>query len=357
MYLKGKYKKQGWWKVFLFLLVLIWILVFAWLFVYKWFVNNVLVEDDSVIVVEKWETYYSLPEKFDINSNLFRGYLKMNPVEAGLQAWTYNLKWGTTIKTLFEQLKTPINETDLRITILEWWNIYDIDYCLSNPIESWCISKYEDGESTKIEEPLIKKGDFINAVENYNKSKYVFLSETLTLEWFLYPDTYNVNPNNFSSDIFIWNMLDNFQNRVYDKLLKWKDNSQIVDIINLASIVEKEEKNGDEKPTVAWILKKRLNNDWMIGADITVCYPHELTSQECKMVVSKYIGEKSEYNTRTMLWLPKTPISNPSFETINATVNSEDSPYWFYLHDTKTGKIYYGKDNAEHERNKSLYIY
>jgi UPF0755 protein len=116
--------------------------------------------------------------------------------------------------------------------------------------------------------------------------------------------------------------------------------------------VEKEEKNINEKPIVAGILKKRFDNGWQIWADITVCYPHELTSNECKMVISKYITEVSDYNTRTMVWLPKTPIWNPSFETINATLNYKSTDYWYYLHNINTWKIYYAKTNAEHEENK-----
>jgi UPF0755 protein len=127
-------------------------------------------------------------------------------------------------------------------------------------------------------------------------------------------------------------------------------------LLNLASIVEKEEKNKEERATVAWILKKRLDNDWNIGADITVCYPHKLTGEECKMVVSKYIREKSEYNTRTMIWLPKTPIWNPSFDSINATLNYNRTDFWFYLHNVSTWKIYYASSNAEHESNKK-YMY
>ena len=57
-----------------------------------------------------------------------------------------------------------------------------------------------------------------------------------------------------------------------------------------------------------------------------------------------------------MTWLPKSPIWNPSYETINATLNSKTTPYYFYLHDTQTSKIYYWKNNAEHERNKNLYL-
>ncbi|MBT3726328.1 hypothetical protein HOG21_01105 [bacterium] len=37
-----------------------------------------------------------------------------------------------------------------------------------------------------------------------------------------------------------------------------------MDLINLASIVEKEEKNPEEKSSVAGILKKRLDSEWMI---------------------------------------------------------------------------------------------
>ena len=94
----------------------------------------------------------------------------------------------------------------------------------------------------------------------------------------------------------------------------------------------------------------------MLWADITVCYPYELIAEECKMNISKYIYERNDYNTRTMLWLPKTPIWNPSLETIKATLYDEDSLYYYYLHDTKTWQIYYWKTNEDHEQNKSLYL-
>jgi UPF0755 protein len=102
-------------------------------------------------------------------------------------------------------------------------------------------------------------------------------------------------------------------------------------------------------------LKKRLQEWWMIGADITVCYPYRLTAHECKLVVSKYIRDENQYNTRTMRWLPKTPIWNPSYHTVEATLNHTVTPYYFYLH-AKDGSIYYATTNAQHERNKALYL-
>ena len=208
---------------------------------------------------------------------------------------------------------------------------------------------------------LIETGEYIAYVNNIDKilklkEFFPFLDKQETLEWYLYPDTYKVVKTPFKINNFVIKQLEWFENKVYNTILKELSNKEILDLINLASIVEKEEKNPEEKSSVAGILKKRLDSEWMIWADITVCYPHELTSQQCKMVVSKYINEKSEYNTRTMKWLPKTPIWSPSFDTINATLNYKETAYWFYLHDTTNWKIYYAKDNAWHEKNKNLYI-
>ncbi len=314
-------------------------------FNYQSLKNKILVENETILQINQWDNFYSLAKKFNLNDLLFKIYLKLNPIkDTKLQAWKYKIEANTTLNNLFRQLKTPINETDITLTILEWWNIYDIDDYLAN---KW----------------LIKKWDFIKSLQKYSldlnfisQFSFLDLDNLQTLEWFLYPDTYYINPNNFSSNTLINKMLNNFDNKVYKKLLKQKSQKEIVNIINLASIVEKEEKNNKQKPIVAWILKKRLEKWWMIWADITVCYPHKLTSEECKMVISKYIEEKSDYNTRTMAWLPKTPIWNPSFETIDAVINYKETPYWYYLHDTKTWEIYYAESNAKHEENKRKYL-
>ena len=67
--------------------------------------------------------------------------------------------------------------------------------------------------------------------------------------------------------------------------------------------------------------------------DITICYPHKLTEEECKKVVSEYKDEESEYNTNLITRLPPTPICNPSYETMNATLNHKATDYYYYLHD------------------------
>jgi cell division protein YceG involved in septum cleavage len=81
----------------------------------------------------------------------------------------------------------------------------------------------------------------------------------------LYPDTYKINPISFKINNFVILQLNNFEEKVYNKIFidevtkkPLYSNSIIESVINLASIVEKEEKNTLQKPVVAGILKKRL---------------------------------------------------------------------------------------------------
>jgi UPF0755 protein len=67
----------------------------------------------------------------------------------------------------------------------------------------------------------------------------------------LYPDTYTVISNNFKINVFVIKQLDNFEIKVYNKLFSEYENEKIEEVINLASIVEKEEKNPAEKKAVA----------------------------------------------------------------------------------------------------------
>ena len=327
-------------------LILIFLIIFITYFYYSYnnFKSDILITDTKIIEIKSGETIKDLSEKLDINSYFLKKYIEDTNSNFKLLAWRFNIKNWSKIENILKSMETPLPEKQINLTILEWWNIYDIDEYLTN---KW----------------LIKQNAYIFYVKNSKKIDalkefYSFLkSDFISLEWYLYPDTYSLKVPLKINELVI-KQLDNFEIKVYNKLFKETKltNSIIYDVINLASIVEKEEKNPLEKSTVAWILKKRLQNWWKIWADITICYPHKLTAEQCKMVISKYIREKSDYNTRTMIWLPKTPIWNPNFETINATLNYKKTKYWFYLHNVKTWEIHYAETNSQHESNKK-YMY
>ncbi len=342
--IEEKQEKKSNINLFKIIKIIIWLLIFLIIFFYinySWFKKQTIIENETIIKIEKNDTFYNLWNKIEeLNNFYYKIYLKNNTPSYELKEWTYKIDENSKIEDIIIALEKPITN-EMNITILEWWNIFDIDEYLTS---KWLINRWE----------------YIEYVENKEKIKqlwefFPFIKDQNTLEWFLYPDTYTVNTD-FKINVFVIKQLETFEEKVYNKILSNLDYETINDLVNLASIVEKEERNQNEKSTVAWILKKRLNSWWMIWADITVCYPYRLTSEECKMVVTKYINEKNDYNTRTKLGLPLTPISNPSYQTIEATLNDKETSYWFYLHSVSTGKIYYAETNAQHEANKR-YMY
>jgi UPF0755 protein len=337
--------------------LIIWITIISgWIFFWKYasYETTELTSTETLIEVNPGATFGSVLTDAGADSFFTKVYLRDNLPDFGLQVGSYTIPENATVEKYLSALKSPINETDVSLTFLEGWNIFDIDEYLTNQnlIEVWEFIEYSENFCNPDLYPWSAEWTACDL-----KSDFSFLADVESLEWYLYPDTYAINPNTFTVKTLAIKMLENFKSKIIDSgIITDMWSIEIYDIITLASIVEKEEKNTDEKSTVAGILKKRLDEWWMIGADITVCYPFRLTAEECKLSVTKYLYEVNDYNTRQMVWLPAGPIWNPSAETIEAVVNSKDTPYYYYLHDTQTGKIYYGATNAEHERNKQLYL-
>ena len=322
------------------IILFVWIIIIFFIIKYIWYSNfksEILVQESVNITVKTDENYSDIWEKLNLNTTYFKIYRKYNSIEE-LKVWNYQIPENANISQILDALQKPIFQTE-NILLLEWWNIFDIDEYLTK-------------------KSLIKKWEYIQYAENPEKIKaltkfFPFLEWVSTLEWYLYPDTYSIDPAQFAINKFVIFQLETFETKVYNILFKNKNITleNMQSVINLASIVEKEEKNSNYKKTVAGILKKRLKENWMIWADITVCYPYRLTANECKLVVSKYIRDKNEYNTRTMTGLPKTPIGNPSYDTIESTLNHKETNYYFYLHNKKW-QIFYAETNAQHEYNK-----
>jgi UPF0755 protein len=103
------------------------------------------------------------------------------------------------------------------------------------------------------------------------------------LEGFIYPDTYFFKKEDLSSILFpellIKTAIKNFSNKWKKIYSDCKNNKNCnpyklsnYEILILASIVEKEERNKKNKPYIGDILIRRYKNNWLIGTDWTLCY-------------------------------------------------------------------------------------
>ena len=121
----------------------------------------------------------------------------------------------------------------------------------------------------------------------------------------------------------------------------------------MASILEKEVKTTEDKKIVSGILWKRLVNDMSLQIDSTINY---ITNKSEARVAIKDTKIDSPYNTYKYQGLPLGPISNPGIDSILAAIYPIESPYWYYLSASTTGKTIFSKTLLEHNQAVAKYL-
>ncbi|MFZ3301163.1 MAG: endolytic transglycosylase MltG [Microgenomates group bacterium] len=214
------------------------------------------------------------------------------------------------------------------------------------PTELWVTIP----EGTRREEVAIK---FATALNKDQKFIDDFMALTEGKEGYLFPDTYL-----FPKAATV-NQIVNKLESTFEAKVKNATREQII----MASLLERETFADSEKPIVAGVLFKRLENDWPLQVDATLQYAKD--SSKFKTISSSnkywepiYSNDKeidSPFNTYKNLGLPPAPISNPGLSTIEASINPEESDYWYYIHDN-SGKIHFARDLSEHNANIAKYL-
>lgn len=182
-----------------------------------------------------------------------------------------------------------------------------------------------------------------------------FLLLTKDLEGQLFPDTYLI-PRDANAEKIANILHQNYQKKV----LNVEQNTLI-----MASIIEREIKNPQDRKIISGILWKRLKNNWPLQADATVQYAVasakcRLRSAECedwwpKNLTKADLAIKSSFNTYLHQGLPPAPISNPGLNAIEAAISPLSSDYWFYLSDSE-GVTHYAKTDEEQAANIQKYL-
>jgi UPF0755 protein len=103
----------------------------------------------------------------------------------------------------------------------------------------------------------------------------------------------------------------------------------------LAAIVEKETGKPSERKTVAGLYSNRIRQGIMLQADPTIIYPITRGKPLGRRIRQSEIQAINDYNTYSMLGLPKGPITNPGRASIEAV-----------LHPAKTDALYMVADGT-----------
>jgi UPF0755 protein len=173
-------------------------------------------------------------------------------------------------------------------------------------------------------------------------------------EGFLLPETYSFIRGDSRNSII--KQMEKSMQIVLDDIWKNRDVNKYIkdkqDLLNLASIVEKETQIDAEKPVVASVYLNRLKRKMRLQADPTVIYGSKNYQGD---ITYKMLREKNEYNTYVIKGLPKTPIANPGLASIVAVANPVKTSYLYFVADGKGGHIF-SENYAEHKKNVKNYL-
>lgn len=181
--------------------------------------------------------------------------------------------------------------------------------------------------------------DLMDAAANY-KFNYSFLEglpegEASRLEGFLFPDTYQFYVGEQASSV-INKFLMVFYNKLDADMINRASNMglSIKDAVTIASMIEKEAANDEERATIASVIYNRLNAGMPLGIDATILY---LYPDHEGGPTAEMLEVDSQYNTRVYTGLTPTPICSPGLASMTAALQPESTGYYYYALDTETG--------------------
>lgn len=252
---------------------------------------------------------------------LFEAFCKMSHADRKVNPGEYELSSSFDYRALIQNMRSGSDSAlTVDVTIPEGFTMEDI----FRRLEENKVCGYDD---------------LMEAAANY-KFNYSFLEglpegEASRLEGFLFPDTYQFYVGEQASSV-INKFLMVFYNKLDADMINRAQNMNISikDAVTIASMIEKEAANDDERSTISSVIHNRLNAGMPLGIDATILYlyPDHEGGPTVEM-----LEQDSPYNTRVYTGLTPTPICSPGLASLRAALQPESTSYYYYALDVEAG--------------------
>lgn len=251
------------------------------------------------------------------NRSQFTDAVKRADAATSMKSGNYDLVAGSDIDGIVQQLVSGPNSTADKVTVAE----------------GLTVAKTADAVQDALGIPA---SDFVDQAKASNYvADYPFLqvAQDDSLEGFLFPKTYDCANKDKSADTVIRAMLDQYQAEVASIDMsqakqalqdKYGVAMSDYDILKLASIIEKEALNDDDRYKIASVMYNRMKAGMYLQSDATMSYVTggDVTAQDLKT--------DSPYNTYLHQGLTPTPICTPSLKSIDAALHPADTAYYYF---------------------------
>ena len=176
-----------------------------------------------------------------------------------------------------------------------------------------------------------------------------------TLEGFLFPAKYEFSRRATTEDI-AHAMVSAFRR-------EWKNltastplpaGMNVMQVVTMASLVERETPAAGERPVVAGVYYNRLKKGVALQCDPTVLYAMDLAGRNDGIIHQSDLQRDSPYNTYRNRGLPPGPIGNPGVASLRAAIAPAQTEYFYFVANTQGGH-FFSRTLAEHNRNVARY--
>jgi UPF0755 protein len=267
---------------------------------------------------------------------IFTAYARLTGKSGKLKAGEYEFPAGLNIHDILKKIvKGEVMEYKLKI--IEGWSIAD-------------IVRYLEGYSL-IEEPAFAR-EFERLAEDKEFATTLGFEGATSLEGYLFPDTYQVLKLKNPRDL-IERLVARFKEVYTPELAALARQKGLTrrQLMTLASIVEKETGEAQERPLIAAVFLNRLKKKIPLQSDPTTIYGLENFDGNLR---KEDLSNPHPYNTYVHPGLPPGPICNPGLASIEAVLYPAEVDYLYFV-SKNDGSHEFSRTLAEHNRAVARY--
>jgi UPF0755 protein len=186
--------------------------------------------------------------------------------------------------------------------------------------------------------------------ERFSVDRFLMLAQEK--EGYLFPDTYFFLPNVTTVEI-----LQTMERTFYERLRSIEEKiaafgRPVHEVVTMASLLEKEARDFEERRAIAGVLWKRLQINMPLQVDAVFGFIKKTNTFNPTF---SDLDVDSEYNTYKYGGLPPGPIGSPSLQALEAAVSPIETDALFYLHG-RDGMLRLAHTYDEHLENRRRYL-
>ncbi|WP_082153315.1 endolytic transglycosylase MltG [Levilactobacillus koreensis] len=292
-----------------------------------------------------------LQDKKVVKSGMvFNYYVKSNKF-TNFRAGYYQLKPSMTLKQIAKQLQKggsaePIQSTAGKVLMREGETIDQL--AAEIPIQT-------DFTKKEFMSLITDKAFFNQLAAKYpqllgsaKKAKNV----RYQLEGYLAPATYQAGKKMTLKQLITQMVAKTDQNLQGSYATIKKQKRTVQETLTLASLVEREGVTQSDRNKIAGVFLNRIDAGMALQSDISVQYALKTTK---KTLTYKDLKKESPYNLYINTGYGPGPFDNPSVSSVKAVLHPADRKkgYYYFIANTKTGKVYFSETYAQHQEKTS----